>query len=76
MNTTQLKTRLASEGFDSNAYGIDGSLPGFEGLVLERCGARRKIEHCERGIRRELESFASEAQACDRMYELLMKHFR
>lgn len=76
MNTTQLKARLASEGFKESAYGIDGSLPAFEGLILEQRGARWRIEHFERGIRRELESFASESQACERMYELLARHFR
>jgi hypothetical protein len=76
MNTTQLKARLISEGFKADVYGIEGSLPAFEGLVLEKHGARWKIEHFERGIRRELDSFTSESEACDRMYELLTKHFR
>ena len=76
MNKTELKARLVKEGFDANAYCIDGPLPSYEGLILETAGAKWRIDHFERGIRRELESFASEQQACDRMYELLARHFR
>jgi hypothetical protein len=77
MNTVELKMRLAKEGFKPNTYSMDGSpLPGYEGLILERSGERWKIDHFERGMRRELESFASEEEACQRMYELLLKHFK
>lgn len=77
MNTKELKMRLAKEGFRPNLYSIDDSpLPGYEGLILERSAERWKIDHFERGMRRELESFSSEEKACQRMYELLQKHFR
>lgn len=76
MNKTELKARLVKEGFSANAYSIDGPLPSYEGLILETSGAGWRIEHFERGIRRELDSFTSEQQACDRMYELLVRHFR
>jgi hypothetical protein len=72
----ELKRRLANEGFRPDVYGIDGSVPTYEGLVLERRGAQWTIEHFERGIRRELESFAGEEEACERMYQLLTEYFR
>jgi hypothetical protein len=77
MTTAELKSKLASTGFKSNVYSIDGSpLPAYEGLILERSGERWKIDHFERGMRRELESFANESEACQRMYELLQEHFQ
>lgn len=76
MNKAELKARLIKEGFSASSYSIEGPLPSYEGLILETTGARWRIEHFERGIRRELDSFASEQQACDRMYELLVRHFR
>lgn len=76
MTVVELKARLVSEGLDPRVYSIGGSLPNYEGLVLEESGGRWKIEHFERGIRRDLESFTGEEEACQRMYELLTKHFR
>lgn len=76
MNVTQLKARLQQEGISPGSYSIGGPLPSFEGLVLKQSGDTWTIEHVERGMRRELESHASEAQACARMYELLVQHFR
>ncbi|HYQ28862.1 MAG TPA: hypothetical protein VER04_16635 [Polyangiaceae bacterium] len=76
MKVQELKSRLKLEGFSSDLYSINnGPLPSYEGLILSRSNGQWKIEHFERGIRRELETFASEEQACDRMYELLMEHF-
>jgi hypothetical protein len=71
-----LKQRLAAEGFRSDVYCIDGPLPSYEGLILEKSGTMWRIEHFERGVRRELESFGTEERACERMYELLVEHFR
>jgi hypothetical protein len=76
MKATELKRRLAAEGFRKDVYGIDGSLPSYEGLILERTETGWKIDHFERGMRRELEAFSTEEQACQRMYELLIEHFR
>lgn len=76
MNVTELKDRLVSEGFSPHVYSANSPLPTYEGLILEQSGDRWRIEHFERGVRRELESFANEGQACERMYELLVKHFR
>ena len=76
MTAQELKIRLKLEGFRSDVYSINGPLPSYEGLILETSNGQWKIEHFERGVRRELESFASEQQACDRMYELLTEHFR
>lgn len=76
MNIVELKTRLAAERFDPSAYCIGGTLPAYEGLILEKFGERWKIEHFERGERYELESFVDEEMACNRMYELLTTHFR
>lgn len=76
MRAEELKQRLAAERFRSDVYSIDGPLPSYEGLILEKKGTRWKIDHFERGLRRELESFDTEEQACEKMYELLVKHFR
>jgi hypothetical protein len=76
MNTRELKARLVREGFRSDVYSIDGPLPSYEGLILEASHGQWQIEHFERGVRRELERLASEEEACDRMYALLMEHFR
>lgn len=75
MNGDDLKRRLVAEGFRSDVYSIDGPLPSYEGLILERTGTTWKVEYFERGIRRELASFSTEEQACERMYELLVEHF-
>jgi len=76
MTVAELKVRLRNEGISPDAYSIGGPLPKYEGLILEVSNDRWKIEHFERGIRRELETFSSEEKACERMYDLLMKHFR
>ena len=76
MNVSQLKARLQQEGFSQNTYSIDGPLPPHEGLILTNVGKTWKIEHFERGVRRELESFNNEEEACARLYELLTTHFR
>jgi hypothetical protein len=76
MTVSDLKARLVREGFRPDVYSINGQLPSYEGLILEGSGIRWKIDHFERGVRRELESLTSEEAACDRMYELLCKHFR
>jgi hypothetical protein len=75
VNTAQLQTRLRKEGFNPVNYSIEGPPPPYEGLILSRAGNVWKIEHFERGVRRELESIANEDQACERMYELLKQHF-
>lgn len=76
MTAQDLKRRLVREGFRSDVYSIGGPPPSYEGLILERKGPRWTIEHFERGVRRELESFGTEEQACERMYQLLAEHFR
>lgn len=76
MDTEGLRCRLVEEGFPPDLYGLDGSLPSYGGLILERSAGMWRIEHFERGMRRELESFSVEDQACRRMYELLVEHFR
>jgi hypothetical protein len=76
MNAAELRALLAKEGFDPDVYSIDGGLPPYEGLLLEPSGTAWTIDHVERGIRRPLESFSSEDEACRRMYELLSRHFR
>lgn len=73
---SELKERLRREGFRPDVYSLDGRLPAFEGLVLNERAGRWTIEHCERGMCRELESVGSEDTACERMYELLCAHFR
>lgn len=76
MNKRELEARLVREGFRSDVYSIDGPLPSYEGLILEASHGQWRIEHFERGARRELERFATEEQACDRMYTLLADHFK
>jgi hypothetical protein len=75
MNRIELKAKLESEGVNPTSYSIDGRLPPYEGLILEYSGGMWRIEHFERGMRRELESFVSEHQACDTMYALIHRHF-
>ena len=76
MTRDELEARLVAEGFGDDVYGLDGSPPTYEGLSLARSGGRWVIDFVERGTRRVLESFDSEQDACDRMYELLCKHYR
>ena len=76
MTLAELKERLKREGFRPDLYSLDGGLPAFEGLVLKERTGRWTIEHCERGLCRELENLGSENAACERMYELLSAHFR
>ncbi len=75
MNADDLKRRLVTEGFRSDVYSIDGPLPSYEGLILQRTGTTWRIEHFDRGMRRVLASFSTEEEACERMYELLVEHF-
>lgn len=76
MNKDELKARLKAEGFDQRSYSIDGPLPPFEGIVLGHIDGQWRIEHFERGMRRELACFEREDEACTHMYDLLLKHFR
>ena len=76
MRAEELKQRLLLEGFRPSVFSIDGPLPAYEGLILEKTDTTWRIDHFERGVRRELESFNTEEQACERMYELLAAHFR
>jgi hypothetical protein len=75
MTREDLKRRLVAEGFRSDVYSLDGHLTSYEGLVLENVGASWNIDYSERGTRRRLGSFATESEACERMYELLVEHF-
>ena len=75
MTRDELEARLVAEGFRTDVYGLDGSPPTYEGLSLARSGSRWAIDFVERGARRELESLDDEQRACDRMYELLCKHY-
>ncbi|MGQ0385076.1 MAG: hypothetical protein ACT4UP_10405 [Gammaproteobacteria bacterium] len=76
MDRSELKARLVAENFNTDACGIGGPLPPCEGLILEQVNGQWKIEHLERGMRRELARFDWEEDACNHMYELLSKHFR
>jgi hypothetical protein len=76
MTLKELGARLLAEGFRSDVYRLDGSAPPYEGLVLTSGPGWWKIEHCERGMRRELAMLPDEEAACSRMYELLTTHFR
>jgi hypothetical protein len=76
MNVAALRERLIREGFRQDVYSLDGSPPAYEGLILTNEGGRWRIEHCERGMRRELAVLEGEEEACERMYELLNAHFR
>ena len=77
MKLHELELRLGKEDFNSDVYSIGGSsLPSYEGLVLQRSGGKWKIEHFERGVRRELGAFDGEEEACERMYELMTEHFK
>ena len=76
MNMKELKARLKKEGFNENVYSFGESLPSYEGLILKHSNSRWRIQHFERGVQRELESYLDERQACKRMYELLLNNFR
>lgn len=76
MNTAELKVLLAAEGFDPDAYSIDGTPPAYEGLILRKTDDTWVIEHFERGVRRPVESLNTEDEACRRMHALMSKHFR
>jgi len=75
VNVPELKARLRREGVSPDVYSIDGPLPAYEGLLLEESAGKWRILHFERGMRREMESYAGEEQACTRMYELLVEYF-
>jgi hypothetical protein len=75
LNLADLKSRLVQEGFSSDVYCIGGQLPPYEGLVLEKISGAWKIDHYERGLRRELAPFSSEDEACKRMHELLVRYY-
>jgi hypothetical protein len=75
LTVVELGERLRREGYRSDVYSLDGSLPTFEGLVLKQQAGQWTIEHCERGVCRELEVLGSEDSACDRMYTLLSNYF-
>jgi len=76
MNVAELRERLLREGFRRDVFSLDGTCPAFEGLVLNNDSGRWRIDHCERGMRREVALLDSEEEACERMYELLVAHFR
>ncbi len=76
MTLLTLRDRLQEEGFSPSVYSLDQKLPPYEGLVLRERSGKWVIEHCERGMCRELEILGSEHAACERMYELLSMHFR
>lgn len=76
MTLVEVRETLQREGFRADVYSLNGSAPAFEGLVLKEHVGQWVIEHCERGIFRELAVLDSEDAACERMYELLSEHFR
>ena len=76
LNRVELERRLHDEGIRRDLYSLDGSLPAhYEGLVLDERDGKWIIHHCERGKYGVLHQFSTEAEACARMYELLLKHF-
>lgn len=75
MNVAELKALLAAEGFDPATYSIESPLPAYEGLILRRADEGWVIEHFERGMRRPLESWQSEDEACRSMHALMTSHF-
>lgn len=72
MNRNDLAHRLASEGFRSDLYSLDGGFPALlEGYVLRSSGGRWTVDYYERGTTRTVAEYASEEAACQRMYEIL-----
>lgn len=73
MTKLELEARLQEEGFRQDSYSLNGSTPGYDGLVLVEAHGRWSIQYMERGMASSLGNFSSESDACDRMYELLSK---
>ena len=71
MNRIQLRELAQKEGIRDDAYSLDGGLPS-ERYVLELTKGGWHVYYSERGLRTGLQKFETEAEACERLFEMLL----
>lgn len=68
MNKVELQERLKSENYNTESYCLNGNTL-MEGHCLDDRGEVWCTYYFERGVEFEFETFDSEADACNRLYE-------
>jgi hypothetical protein len=71
MNRTRLQELAKQEGIRDDAYSLDGGLPS-ERYVLEVAEGGWHVYYSERGLRTGLQTFDTEAEACEHLFEMLL----
>jgi hypothetical protein len=72
VNRQSLKELLEREGIDPSSYSLEGGMP-VEAYVLESGPSSWSVYYSERGLRTGEVTFASEDEACSRMFEMLLR---
>ncbi len=72
MNIKELRLKLSAIGIDERQYSLDGSSPMVEGYVLDPSTAW-KVSYFERGVFNTLKYCSSESEACEFLYEQVIK---
>jgi hypothetical protein len=72
MTRCELKTTLEEAGISAAMYSLDGGLPNEAYVLGGEPGDRWVTYYSERGLRRNLKVFATEAAACADLLEQVM----
>ena len=72
MNINQLKEKLDKAGIKPNRYSFDKEYPN-ESMCLNNLNGKWEVYYSEKGQKSSLKSFDSESEACDYLYNLLIK---
>ena len=72
MNKTELKSRLIAEGIPSDMYYLQGGFPN-EAYCLNDAGNFWEVYYSERGLKSGLKNLYNEEDACNYLYELIIK---
>ena len=70
MNTAELRARLEAEAIRQDAYDLTGDGRN-EAYVLRQDPSGWSVFYSERGLESGLQTFASEADACEYLFEKL-----
>jgi hypothetical protein len=75
MRRKELLEAIRQAQIPDDAYSLEGGHPN-EAFVLSREGSSWSVYYSERGLETSKRTFATEAEACDELWHLLLQYAR
>jgi len=72
MTKSELEVLLVNENIPKHFYSLDGGLP-YDAWCLEKKRSGWEVYYTERGEKYQVESFDTEEEACERLYQRIKK---